>query len=325
MVKRIKFEGKIHSFPDDATDEEINQMLGGEQPAPSLSSRIYGELSGAAQMPLGRSLKNIGQGAIDLGEFATNPAGPLMGYLAKKDIPFLSAAAKHWPQYPDSDVFGLGEQQPGDVVFQALTPVGPAAKSAQILGKSLAGASKAALSKAPQLAEKVGDAFPILKSTASKPYKKQMQILKEKDLLTGYKPNPADILEASTILKSPGMTIPHAAVDEAVAQALDGNFKPWFNLQSSVKSEGRRLSKKGGVHNTLGQKLYELGEKMHSEMGRAQASRGAPEAAKLMEQGQKRTALHYKINPVSKLASHALMAASPLPKWAVHLTKAIKK
>jgi len=321
MAKQIKFEGKIHSFPDDATDEEMNALLPGYNKESSFLDKAYKEADSAIHMPIGRSLKNIAQGTIDLSEFLTNPAGPAMKYLAKKEIPYISEGAKHWPQYPDSDIFGLGEKQPGDSVFQAVTPLGPAVKGAQFSGKSLEKVAKMALSKAPEVASKAGDALPIFKSIASKPYKKQMNILEEKGLLEGYEPNAADILESGRILTSPGMKIPHEAVNEAVAKALEGNFKPWFNLQSSVRSESRRLSSKGGVHNTLGEKLHAMAEKMHTEMGEAQAARGAPEAEKLMHQGKARTAKYYKISPTAKAAT-GIAAAAALPKWIYQMLKA---
>ena len=324
MTKQIMFEGKIHSFPDDATEEEMNALLPGYNPEPSLLNKIGNEVSGAAHMSLGRSLKNLGQGAVDLAEFASNPPGPAMKYLAGKDIPYISEFAKHWPQYPESDIFGLGEKQPGDTLFQAATPTGTALKGAQLSSKALEQIVKKALSVPSKAANKAGDILPVLKYIKNKPYKKQMNILEEKNLLTGYKPNTFDVFEASNILKSKGMKIPHAAVDEAVAQTLEGNFKPWFDLQSSVKSEGRRLSKMGGVHRTLGEKLYKLGEKMHTEIGEAQINRGAPEAAELMHQGKARTARYHKISPASKIAE-AAMAAALAPKWIAQMIKAFRK
>jgi hypothetical protein len=325
MTKRIKFEGQIHSFPDDATDEEINQALGGQaQQQPSILSNIMNEANAALHMPLGRSLKNIGQGALDLAEFGTNPAGPAMKYLASKDIPYISKLAKHWPQYPESDIFGLGEKQPGDVLFQAATPLGTGFKGAQLASKPLSELAMKAFSNAPKIAEKGGDLFPILKKITANPYKKQIKILEEKGLMTGYKPNVSDVLSASDILKSKGMKIPHAAVDEAVAQTLEGNYKPWFDLQSSVRSEGRRLSKMGGVHSTLGEKLHKLAEKMHTEIGEPQAARGAPEAERLMHKGKERTARYYKISPASKIASVAAVA-SMSPKWIAQMIRALTK
>ncbi len=321
MTKQIKFEGKVHSFPDDATDEEINAALPGFNPEPSLLNKIVNETSGAIHMPLSRSLKNIGQGAIDLAEFATNPAGPAMKFLAKQEIPYISEGAKHWPQYPESDVFSLGEGQPGDSIFQAATPLGPIAKGGQLAGKSLEQVAKLAFSKAAKTANKAGDTLPIFKSIASKPYKNRDAVLEAKNLLTGYKPDIQDILEAQRILTSPGMEIPHEAVNSAVAKAIQGDFKPWFRLQSSVKSEGIKLSKKGGVHGELGEDLYNMGEKMHLDQEAQMASRGAPEAAEYQRQGKARTARYHKISPVAKVAT-GIAATAALPKWVAQMLKA---
>jgi hypothetical protein len=325
MTKHIRFEGKVHAFPDDATDEEINEVLGGAtQQDEGVLNKIYKEADAAIHMPLARSLKNIGQGAIDLAEFGANPAGPMMKYLAGKDIPYISEGAKYWPQLPESDIFGLGNRQPGDIVFQAATPIGPAIKGAQFAGKTLEEVARMALAEAPKVAEKAVDKFPILKSTTRTPYKKRDAVLAEKNLLAGYRPDPNDIMEAQQLLTSPGMQIPHAAVNEAVANALEGNFQPWFRLGSSVRTEGRRLSRKGGVHNELGDKLYNLAEKMHADQEAAMTERGAPEAAAYQRQGKARTAKYHKISPISKVGL-GLTGAAMLPKWVVEMLKAASK
>lgn len=323
MAKQIKFEGKIHSFPDNATEDEINIALGSSVNKKSLFEKISTELSGAYHMPLGRSLKNVGQGAIDFAEFAANPAGPAMKYMASKEIPYASRIAKHWPQFPESDVFGLGERKAGDEIFQAATPTRLAGGAVELGAKGLRKLADMALSEAPKIAEKAADKFPILKSMTQKPYKKQIKELTEKDLLTGYKPNIKDILEAQRILISPGMQIVHEAVNSAVAKALNGDFKPWHRLQSSVRSEGQRLSKKGGVHTELGDDLYNMAERMHTEQEVQQTSRGAPGAAENQRRGKARTAKYHKISPVAKVAT-GLAASSILPGWAARLAKSVK-
>lgn len=324
MTKQIKFEGKVHSFPDDATEEEMNALLPGYNPEPSLLDKIGNEASGAYHMPLGRSLKNLGQGAIDTAEFLSNPAGPAMKFLAKQEIPYISEGAKHWPQYPESDAFGLGKNQPGDTLFQAVSPVGTAAKSAKLAGKSLEEVAKLAFTKGVKVANKAGDKLPLLKSIASKPYKNRDAVLEVKDLLTGFKPDVKEILEAQRILTSPGMKIPHEAVNSAVSKALNGDFKPWFRLQSSVKSEGRRLSKQGGVHSDLGEDLYNMGERMHLAQEEQMTARGAPEAAEFQRQGKARTARYHKISPVAKAAT-GITSAALLPKWIYQMFKTISK
>jgi hypothetical protein len=191
-------------------------------------------------------------------------------------------------------------------------------------GGLLKNAGLNAIKMAPRIAEKAGDLLPIVKRIASKPYVKQMKILEEKGLLSGYNPNTSDVLEASRILRSKGMKIPHEAVNEAVAQTLEGNYKPWFNLQSSIRKEARRLIGMGGVNATLGEKLHALAEKMHTEIGEAQAARGAPEAEALMHQGKARFAKYHKISPASKVAGGVAVAAT-MPKWIAQMIKGLSK
>lgn len=39
MARQIKFEGKTHNFPDDVTDEEIEQVLSGSEPSPKITPK----------------------------------------------------------------------------------------------------------------------------------------------------------------------------------------------------------------------------------------------------------------------------------------------
>jgi hypothetical protein len=80
----------------------------------------------------------------------------------------------------------------------------------------------------------------------------------------------------------------------------------------------------GGVNQTLGEKLHALAEKMHTEIGEAQAARGAPEAEKLMHQGKARTARYHKISPKSKIAGGITLAATA-PKWISDMIKALTR
>lgn len=337
MTKQIKFEGKIHSFPDDATDEEINLVLGGEPTQPSVGQdiknipeyaeqfigNIPSEAKGALHMPLGRSLKNVAAGYLGIANLPHEAAK----YYASRHVPYLEKLIQHYPWKADLDpnkYLGLGTPQPGDMALQALGPAGILKGGVKALGGSGASAIKSAIEKAPEMISKAGDIAPVFKKTASKPYVNQIKELTEKNLLTGYKPNINDILEAQRILTSPGMQIEHEAVNEAVANALKGDFKPWFRLQSSVRSEGRRLSKKGGVHNELGDKLHTMAERMHGEQETAQIDRGAPKAAAYQKQGKARTARYHKISPIAKAAT-GLTSAAVLPRWVAEMLKAVNR
>lgn len=229
---------------------------------------------------------------------------------------------KRFPDMPEFLMKGLisaSSTSPQPHLQQAANIIEPAGNIAKVVATGLIGGPalkglKMGAKLAPEALSKLGDIAPLIKKIASKPYKEQMTILENKNLLQGYKPNASDVLEASRILKSPGMTVPHEAVDLATAEALEGNFKPWFDLQSSVRSQGRLLSKKGGVNNTLGQNMYKLAEKMHQEMGEQQTQRGAPEAAAKMQQGKARTSKYNKILPYRRIATGA-SAATMIPKW----------
>tara|TARA_R110000868_G_scaffold161317_1_gene391497 strand:+ start:3040 stop:3990 length:951 start_codon:yes stop_codon:yes gene_type:complete len=268
---------------------------------------------------LGEYLQGYGPGLLQAGAEGGRDVARAISYPGRA----LYGKVTGQPTYelPEVDVMGLAPKtQSGQTGAKVGQGMGELAMALLPIAKTAKAGADVARVAGPKIASKAGDIAPILKSIASKPYKNQMKALEGKGLMGGYQPNLQDISEASKLLKSPGMEIPHAAVDEAVWKAIQGDFKPWFNIQSSVRSEGRRLSKKGGVHNTLGKKLHGLAEKMHSDMGQAQISRGAPEAADFMNQGKERMARHYKISPYPKIAAGAVTAAA-LPKWVSQMFK----
>lgn len=121
--------------------------------AANMISALPGELEGAYHEPLGRSLKNIGKGTLDFAKFAANPAGPGMKYLAEKEIPYISALAKKWPQWPKEDIFNLGEQQPGDVTWQSATPFGLAGRAVKGLSGLKGLTSRAAVPASAALSQ----------------------------------------------------------------------------------------------------------------------------------------------------------------------------
>ncbi len=90
--------------------------------AKEVAKSLPSEVEGAYHMPLGRSLKNIGQSIENLVEFPINLGSHAADYLKEKDIPYVSKLAGYYPHIPKHDFFGLGEQQPGDVLFQSAIP-----------------------------------------------------------------------------------------------------------------------------------------------------------------------------------------------------------
>lgn len=83
------------------------------------------EIGGAAKQVFtdpSRTFRNLGQGAKNTADFLINPAAPAAKYFSKKEIPYLSELAKHWPQPSRKDLLGLGESQSGDTLIQSLLP-----------------------------------------------------------------------------------------------------------------------------------------------------------------------------------------------------------
>jgi len=282
----VPYEWSKYEIPSEQSEPQSQMDEGSHSLMGMLSEYLQGYAPGLLQAGA--------EGGRDVARAISYPARAL--YALAKDKPVY--------ELPKADVMGFAPNTPaGQLGGKVGHGVGDLAMALIPLAKSAKAGSEVAREVAPKLASKGGDIAPILKSISSKPYKRQRAALAEKGLLGGYKPHVPDIIEGADLLKSPGMTIPHAAVDEAVAQTLEGNFEPWFGLQSSIRSEARRLSKKGGVHRVLGQRMHQLAEKMHGEMELAQAERGAPEAAEFMRQGKARSARYHKISPYAKLAT----------------------
>ena len=289
-------------------------------------SHTLGQLSIGGAEGLAGLLSSPQVGARYLSEKFGNPEGSVYKNLHQTPTPY-----ELMQDYEKE--FGVDASKEGEAEIRGLGQLALARKApyktvaATVAGEGgdpiHASIGKYATGNVSKILNKAGDIAPIIKPIATSPYKKQLKILTSKDLLAGYKPNVADINEASRLLKSEGMQIPHEAVNLATEQALKGNYKPWFSLQSTVRTEGRRLSRKGGVHRELGQKLHELSEKMHSDIGKQQAERGAPEAEKLMHQGKERFARYHKISPYARAAA-IIGGASLLPKWITDFTKAVK-
>lgn len=112
--------------------------------ASNLARQLPGELEGAYHMPLGRSLKNIGQGLENLVTLPIDLGSQITDYLAKKHIPYLQRLAEYYPHIPKHDLFGLGKQQPGDLLFQSAIPFGGLAKLTKGLSLVKGAATRAA-------------------------------------------------------------------------------------------------------------------------------------------------------------------------------------
>ena len=91
-------------------------------------SSLPGEINAAVHMPLGRSLKNIGHGVENLATLPLDLGSQLVNYLAKKHVPLAEKIKEIYPSIPEHDLFGLGERQPGDVLWESVVPFGGLSK-----------------------------------------------------------------------------------------------------------------------------------------------------------------------------------------------------
>ncbi len=113
----------------------IEHTLNTPNYAKEILRQLPGELKGASKMTLGRSLKNLGQGAENIATLPFDLGAETSDWIASKNIPYLSALAKHYPHIPKHDLFRLGKPQAGDTLIQSLVPFGGLGKAAKGLGR----------------------------------------------------------------------------------------------------------------------------------------------------------------------------------------------
>lgn len=122
--------------PETSIGEDVKQsLLNTPHALKQMLSNLPHEINEAAHMPLGHSLKNIGQGVENLVTSPIDLGSQLVNYLAKKHVPYSEKLKEIYPNIPKHDTFGLGKQQPGDTLFQSLIPFGAIGK----ITKSLQG------------------------------------------------------------------------------------------------------------------------------------------------------------------------------------------
>lgn len=277
MAKEIEFEGKIHSFPDDVTDEEINHALNKPVSAQELAFNQLKE------------------------KFPGMPESLMKGLIS-------SVGTKPHPNL----------KKAADIA----EPIGEAAQLAGIslLGGPEAAAFKALVKTAPKAISKAGDIAPIFKFIEKVPYKKLQEYMTEHNLGNEVKISPEKLNEAKRLLQSKGIDLPEEAIERAFLKAEAGNHKSIHNIQSSVRSAGRKLSKKGGVEADLGNDMYKLAEEIFSQHKQHYENAGHPKASELMSQGKLRSARYHKLSPYQKVVSGVSKAAG-IPAWILELLK----
>jgi len=171
MARQIRFEGKIHRFPDDATEDEINDVLGGsqpqsdqpEQPSQSLGSKYKDYLQGLGVGGV--------QGLSDIGANIAQFPSDIAKYFTGKD--WYQAPKPNFEEYiPKSGAGQFGSSVGGFISPFALPVAGVESLAAKTLPRILTGAGiGAAESENRPLGAALGAAFgglPVAKKQIEK-------------------------------------------------------------------------------------------------------------------------------------------------------------
>jgi hypothetical protein len=164
----------------------------------------------------------------------------------------------------------------------------------------LGGVLGAGLPLSQTIMKGLGNTFPITKSIASSPYVKKAEYLKEHGLGSGLYVKPKYLHEAKSLMQSSG--IMPEAIEHTLPLAHAGEHDAIHAVQSTLKSIGRDLSRKGGVEGRLGEKMHGLAEKIMGNVNDQMKLMGHQKAIQLEEQGKKRYARYYKQKPARDVA-----------------------
>lgn len=326
--KQIKFNGQMHSFPSDFTDEEISQALGGGPTRPSVGQDIQnipeyaskfakaipGELNAAYDMPLGRSLKNVAAGYLGLANIPHQAAE----YYSSRHVPYLEKLIEHYPWKANLDpnkYLGLGEQQPGDLVYQSLGPSGPIKAGAEALGHGAVNAARGI----PQVAQTAADIAPVLKFMERTPYRQGEEYMTAHNVGQDVNVNPHDLHEVERIMRSRGIELPEAAIENSFGRAHAGEHQALSSVQSSARTVGRHLTRRGGIEGDLGDYLHQLADNIHHAQRQHYENIGHPEMSEIMRRQMQRSRRYHKISPYRIIASGAALTAAASPRWAREL------
>lgn len=168
------------------------------------------------------------------------------------------------------------------------------------------GALGAALGAGSPLASSIlrglGTALPVTKGIAYAPYVKKAKYMQQHGLGKDFYISPEHLDEAERLMHSEGMNIPKEAIEHTLPLARAGEHDAIHAVQSTLKSLGRDLSRKGGVEGRLGEKMHGLAEKIMGDMNEQLELMGHGKAVELENLGKKRTARYYKQQPLKNMA-----------------------
>lgn len=276
----------------------------------------------------------LAQGAGDVGASIGNFPGSIYQH-------FTGNESYHIPHpslqqyYPEGTAGNLGSKigegigslvAPGGITYKALKAFNnPLAKA--IMGGITGGASGAAsneedrmgsgflgvslgmgLPLAGTILRGLGNIAPITKGIASSPYIKKAEYLQKHGVGSHLYVKPEYLHEAKSLMESSG--IMPEAIEHTLPLAHKGEHEAIHAVQSTLKSLGRDLSRKGGVEGRLGEKMHRLAEKIMGNVNEQFKLMGHQKAVQLEQRGKKRTARYYKMKPHVKTGAKIGLGAA---------------
>jgi hypothetical protein len=156
MPRVIEFEGQQHSFPDDATDAEIEAALGGDTPAPAQTAPSFGERAKNFLGGVGAGVFSIPQHVAALGAEATDALGLTHGAYDSVNAANEAATARGNAEGvgldPNSGAYKVGHpvgQVAATLPLAAVNPFGGAGVLPAIGNGAVQGAAAGALTGSP--------------------------------------------------------------------------------------------------------------------------------------------------------------------------------
>jgi hypothetical protein len=312
-------------FSSESSPKRSNLFSNNESP----QSDNKGFLGNYADYAKGAGL-GIAQGLGDVGASALNFPGDIISHFSGKESPYHVPHPGLEKYYPEGIWGKLGSTlgniegqviAPGGVAFKALKAVnnplakalmgagagglvGAASNEGDRIGSGITGAALGSVGGlAGNILKGLGNIAPLTKSIASSPYVKKAAYMEKHGLGSHLYVTPKYLEDAEKIMRNHPGDIPVEAIEDVIPLAHAGEHDAIHAVQSTLKSLGRDLSKKGGVPGKLGEKYHALAEKIMGDVNEQMKVMGHSKAVKLEEQGKKRYSRYYKQAPLRKLAA----------------------
>lgn len=288
MAKQIKFEGNIHSFPDDATDEEINQVLGGApaQTEESFLSKLPRNIT-AGVAGLGHRIMNA---PYDLGQSVEHGLQSFQGiqmpgdeYISRSQQQDYSAQIPHQQDHDFAQMLG----QQGDGTLSDRMIQGMIAHAPEVVGAGKLGVmgAKAGVNAIKGLSNKFNpDPFKAiqaghdtLKNKLSKGFESVGKEVKKRDI--GSIPiNPKIFKDIKEI--GPKTRQFKSFVDKA----KDGDFDRLRKLQTELFNRGtKRKASPLGSEQDVGEEMLSLRDDINDLIHSHLAKSGSKDLAEKLK------------------------------------------